>query len=299
MSNAYTNAINALHKLNQQCNLAKNSRVFCSRSNELYYMILENHEANGWNLELWYENWPEKGKEKWICCICLCMTESLIKYLLPNYDSPSSKYYSEKTYSTEDYKFKGQTSDVVFVQESDDDEMNFYITLYINSKNPQKSIDKFKNDELVKKILNKYSGKGAGPIDETFERQELEKEIDELLTNGKVIPRPIGRKYAGSSLTGINRIKRDPKIVAYTIQEAHGKCEQCGCDAPFKKKNNVPYLEVHHIIPLSRSHEDSPENCIALCPTCHRKIHCGVIPFNEFTKRIKEKIIDWETTLDE
>ncbi|MCQ2286865.1 MAG: HNH endonuclease [Bacteroidales bacterium] len=263
-------------------------------------MILENHENDGWNLELWYEKWPKKGKGKWICGICLCMTESLINELLPNYNNTSSGYYSKKTYIIDDYKFNRKSSDVVFIQESNvDDEMRFYVTLYINNKNPKESIDIFFKDKFVSEFLNVHSAKVSKYIDETNERQKLEKEVDELLTNSKVIPRPTGRKNVGSCLTEINHIKRDPQVVAYTIQEAHGKCEQCGCDAPFKKKNNVPYLEVHHIIPLSRSHEDTPENCIALCPTCHRKIHCGVIPFNEYTKKIKEKIIDWEKTLDE
>ncbi|HDY7447493.1 TPA: HNH endonuclease [Vibrio vulnificus] len=46
--------------------------------------------------------------------------------------------------------------------------------------------------------------------------------------------------------------------------------------APFiKRSNGEPYLEVHHIIPLSQGGLDSLENVISLCPNCHRKIHFG------------------------
>ena len=46
--------------------------------------------------------------------------------------------------------------------------------------------------------------------------------------------------------------------------------------APFmKKSNDEPYLEVHHIKPLSQGGEDSLENVKAICPNCHRKIHFG------------------------
>ncbi|MCD9544043.1 hypothetical protein GLP24_04155 [Photobacterium carnosum] len=46
--------------------------------------------------------------------------------------------------------------------------------------------------------------------------------------------------------------------------------------APFTKKSNgEPYLEVHHIKPLSQGGEDSLENVKAICPNCHREMHFG------------------------
>lgn len=44
--------------------------------------------------------------------------------------------------------------------------------------------------------------------------------------------------------------------------------------APFlRKKDNSPYLEVHHIITLANGVDDTVENAIAVCPNCHRELH--------------------------
>lgn len=70
---------------------------------------------------------------------------------------------------------------------------------------------------------------------------------------------------------------RNPDVVAESLYRAKGKCEICGCDAPFIKiKDGTPYLEVHHIVALSHGGEDTMENTKSLCPNCHRKQHYGV-----------------------
>ena len=70
--------------------------------------------------------------------------------------------------------------------------------------------------------------------------------------------------------------KRNPDVVAGALIRAKGYCERCKKIAPFsRKKDNSPYLEVHHIVPLSIGGEDSLENVIALCPNCHREKHFG------------------------
>ncbi|EKA5638046.1 HNH endonuclease [Vibrio navarrensis] len=69
---------------------------------------------------------------------------------------------------------------------------------------------------------------------------------------------------------------RDPDIVAEALYRAEGFCEKCKEKAPFiKRSNGEPYLEVHHIIPLSQGGLDSLKNVISLCPNCHREIHFG------------------------
>ena len=69
---------------------------------------------------------------------------------------------------------------------------------------------------------------------------------------------------------------RNPDVVAEVLERANGKCEECGSDAPFKrKKDGSPYLEVHHIIQLSDGGLDTVENAEALCPNCHRRKHYG------------------------
>lgn len=39
----------------------------------------------------------------------------------------------------------------------------------------------------------------------------------------------------------------------------------------FERQNGELYSEVSHIIPFNLSHDDSVENLMVLCPTCHKK----------------------------
>ncbi|MHB2155765.1 HNH endonuclease [Calditrichota bacterium GD2] len=76
----------------------------------------------------------------------------------------------------------------------------------------------------------------------------------------------------------INSIQyiRDPYIAEYVKRKANGICQDCNEPAPFiNKKTGEPYLEIHHIIPLSEGGSDTIDNVIALCPNCHRKRHYG------------------------
>lgn len=70
--------------------------------------------------------------------------------------------------------------------------------------------------------------------------------------------------------------QRNTFVVAEALFRANGRCEKCKQLAPFfKDKDNTPYLEVHHIIPLAENGDDTLENVIALCPNCHRQAHYG------------------------
>ncbi len=69
---------------------------------------------------------------------------------------------------------------------------------------------------------------------------------------------------------------RNPDVVAEVTERAKGHCESCSRPAPFTRaRNNTPYLEVHHRVPLALDGEDTVENAIALCPNCHRQRHYG------------------------
>lgn len=69
---------------------------------------------------------------------------------------------------------------------------------------------------------------------------------------------------------------RNPDVVAERLFLANGICDACQKTAPFiRAKENTPYLEVHHIIPLSENGLDTVANTQALCPNCHRQAHYG------------------------
>lgn len=72
------------------------------------------------------------------------------------------------------------------------------------------------------------------------------------------------------------KFKRNPDVVVEVLLRANGKCEKCENKAPFiRKSDKSPYLEVHHLVSLSQGGDDTVENCIAVCPNCHRQLHYG------------------------
>jgi len=75
------------------------------------------------------------------------------------------------------------------------------------------------------------------------------------------------------------RIQRDlamrrlrPSIRLRVLKRAAGKCELCGCSAPFLTLDGEPYLEIHHLTQHGTGSAYSAENSVALCPNCHRKV---------------------------
>ena len=73
-----------------------------------------------------------------------------------------------------------------------------------------------------------------------------------------------------------NDFVRDQFVVRAALLRSSGKCEMPDCKTIlFFKEEGVPYLEVHHITPLSEDGEDTLDNAAALCPNCHREQHHG------------------------
>lgn len=72
-----------------------------------------------------------------------------------------------------------------------------------------------------------------------------------------------------------SRYHRSTPVKDYAKDRADGDCEYCGRPAPFKDSTGGPYLEVHHVDELGKGGADTPERVVALCPTCHRRIHYG------------------------
>lgn len=70
--------------------------------------------------------------------------------------------------------------------------------------------------------------------------------------------------------------KRNPDVIVKVLRRANGICECCGHPAPFNRASDgTPFLEVHHIKPLSEGGPDTVGNAEALCPNCHRMKHFG------------------------
>lgn len=85
----------------------------------------------------------------------------------------------------------------------------------------------------------------------------------------------------GKTETSTTRYSRSPAKAANAIKRSKYKCQFDDSHVSFiSGSSSKPYVEAHHLIPLSYSDEfevslDVPANLIILCPNCHRAIHLG------------------------
>lgn len=103
---------------------------------------------------------------------------------------------------------------------------------------------------------------------------------------------------------------RDPKQGYIALYNANWLCEADSTHLTFHTKDNKPYMEKHHLIPMEFYFNyditiDHYLNIFSLCPTCHRKIHLGqkseklqLIIFL-FNKRIKTYSDVYKTKIEQ
>ena len=102
--------------------------------------------------------------------------------------------------------------------------------------------------------------------DETLERRAVALQKQKIKQPPEGILKPKRAPNSGSAYV------RDPEVRAWVRNEAEGYCEGCDRPAPFQKLG-LPYLEVHHVIPLAKKGSDRITNAVALCPNCHQRCH--------------------------
>jgi len=89
-------------------------------------------------------------------------------------------------------------------------------------------------------------------------------------------------------LNGQTVYPRNRFVALNALYRANHSCELDSSHESFIRKNsNDKYMEVHHLVPMSRSEEfdvslDREQNVICLCSNCHNEIHYG--------KRAKELV---------
>ncbi len=103
----------------------------------------------------------------------------------------------------------------------------------------------------------------------------------------------VGVLHPEKKTVSVSLYKRDPLVVAETLRLANGHCELCEVKSPFKTKEGRDYLEVHHVIPLSKQGSDTVSNTVALCPNCHRMLHFGDNAEEMMAKLNKIKRLDY------
>ncbi|HEX6371027.1 MAG TPA: HNH endonuclease [Longimicrobium sp.] len=78
--------------------------------------------------------------------------------------------------------------------------------------------------------------------------------------------RPEKREVSGRAFI------RHPRVVAWVLEHANGRCESCGI-LGYETDDGDRFLEVHHVIPLAEGGPDVVTNAVAVCETCHGKLH--------------------------
>jgi 5-methylcytosine-specific restriction protein A len=133
--------------------------------------------------------------------------------------------------------------------------------------------------ELVKGIKPLPNvGRGTLPIIieliQENEKESFDKQVSIQLKQQKK-EKPTGNKSPKKQFRYTTLYERDPRVVAWILNNSKGKCENCNNKAPFKKSGDEFYLEVHHIKRLADGGSDKTQNAIAVCPNCHRELHYG------------------------
>lgn len=185
-----------------------------------------------------------------------------------------------------------------------------------NYENAQKSLLDYRNShfqdlnnhdfmDYLYKTFGRYNALQINEINENEDNQ-LNKKLFRLKDpTEEYITHPVEKAKLKKSGEGSFYYPRDPKVAAIALRNANHKCE---CDINhrcfIRRSANIPYTEVHHLIPLAYHYRfekslDIPENIVSLCSNCHNEIHYGrdadlIITklFNERKNKLKEAGID-------
>jgi len=101
--------------------------------------------------------------------------------------------------------------------------------------------------------------------------EELDNRVERIWTDSLSIP-PISYEAPKQKVSESRQFVRNPQVVAWVLKEANGRCESCLEPGPFLSGEKL-FLEVHHVLPLSKGGTDSVDNAVAVCPNCHRRCH--------------------------
>lgn len=115
--------------------------------------------------------------------------------------------------------------------------------------------------------------------------------IREVVDNVVYEPKMKQEKIVGEKSSYI----RNPEVAKRCIVLSNYKCNLDGNHESFITKKGKPYMEAHHLIPISYQDYfeyslDVEANIISLCPNCHRKLHYGRDIKEELEKIYKDRI---------
>ena len=117
-------------------------------------------------------------------------------------------------------------------------------------------------------------------------------DIDEAISaEASYIPLEKPNKILGERVS----FKRNLETAKKSIVLANYKCDLDKSHISFITKSGKPYMEAHHLVPLStqdyfENSLDVDANVVCLCPNCHRKLHCGEDIEDDLRRLYNERI---------
>ena len=123
-------------------------------------------------------------------------------------------------------------------------------------------------------------------IEAELDRKLLDDVINEIDSDIPEKPTYKGtpkKKKAPTKVSSSETYPRDTNTALNALKIAEYKCEIDSEHPTFiRKKNNLPYTEPHHLIPMAYSDNfdfslDVEENIVSLCSNCHNQIHYGKV----------------------
>ena len=139
-------------------------------------------------------------------------------------------------------------------------------------------------------VLDMHQESSTGPRDTastetTGDETNPEPSIEELRERAE----RAGQETAATTQTRTTRRSRSNEVREYALARADGVCEGCRNDAPFVTRRGEPYLEVHHVFQVSDDGADNIDSVVAICPTCHRRVH-HAHDGNEYNAELIERL---------
>jgi len=178
------------------------------------------------------------------------------------------KVYLFEVYKDKEYIFSGEVRllDPPYFIEEKDSENNWRKVI----KFPLTPVNE--RDTKYKEIVDNINDENHTNTARMNERDVKKLAIQASTKNDELYSRDDGINEFYREVL-VKDYERNINIAAYVKKMANGICALCKLPAPFISKNGEPFLHAHHIEYLSKGGKDILENCIAVCPNCHAKIH--------------------------
>jgi 5-methylcytosine-specific restriction enzyme A len=148
---------------------------------------------------------------------------------------------------------------------------------WLRGYRPADNVGKVARSNIARLLFKRgmISAPHTEPTSDPIKLDEFVAKIRSTQGRGILSKHPAGQKKPRKILGSVVSYVRDPEVKAWVLEEADGICEGCHLAAPFVDIDGIPFLEVHHVVPLAEEGPDTVENAVAVCPNCHRHLHYG------------------------